>query len=129
MPVLPWTSFGVAEPTNEYVVMASRLPLAGYRHVPAFLRATMSIRRQLKHAEGLLGYGLDAKFMQRTFWTLSVWQDADSLAAFARANPHAARVERIRPVMNSTTFVTWTMTGDQLPVTWQEARKRVDAAA
>jgi hypothetical protein len=97
--------------------------------VPMFLRASMSIRRQLRQADGLIGYGLDAKFARRTFWTLSVWRDADALGAFARANPHAAHVERIRPVMNSTTFVTWTATGDRLPVTWEEARERVSAAA
>lgn len=129
MPALPWRTFDAVNPAHEYTVMASRLPLARYRDVPAFLQATMHIRRQLRRADGLLGYGLDAKLFRRTFWTLSVWRDADALAAFARTDPHAAHVERIRPLMNTTTFVTWTTTGDQLPVTWDHARQRISAAA
>jgi heme-degrading monooxygenase HmoA len=129
MPALPWTSFGATDPTHDYVVMASRLPLARFRDVPAFLRASMDIRRQLKRTDGLIGFGLDANLVRRTFWTLSVWRNADSLDAFARTNPHAAHVKRIRPLMNATTFVTWTTTGDQLPVTWDEARVRINEAA
>ena len=128
MPALRWKSLGAVDPAHEYIVMASRLPLGRHRDVPAFLRATMAIRRQLHKAEGLLGYGLDANLLRRTFWTLSVWQNADALGSFARANPHAARVERIRPIMETTTFVTWAATGDQLPVTWKNARKRIDDA-
>jgi quinol monooxygenase YgiN len=129
MPALPWKSFGAVDPNHKYIVMASRLPLGRYRDVPAFLRASMDIRRQLRKADGLLGYGLDAKLVQRTFWTLSVWRDADALDAFARTDPHAARVRQVRPLMNTTTFVTWATTGDQLPVTWDQARSRVSEAA
>jgi hypothetical protein len=31
MPALPWTTFSSPVPDREYVVMASRLPLARYR--------------------------------------------------------------------------------------------------
>ncbi len=129
MPTLPWISFGEADPTRDYVVLASRLPLARFRDIPMFLRATLAIRRQLARADGLLGYGLDARLLRRTFWTLSVWRDEDAVAAFARADPHEAHVARIRPRMNSTTFVTWDVQGARLPVTWTQARQRVDAAA
>ena len=37
MPALPWTSVAEPKPDQEYVVMASRLPLAHYRHIPSFL--------------------------------------------------------------------------------------------
>jgi heme-degrading monooxygenase HmoA len=128
MPVLPWTSRAVAEPDREYVVMASRLPLARFRHVPAFLRATITIRRQLARADGLIGYSLDAKLLSKTFWTLSVWRDEESLGAFAQAAPHRDRVQAIRPHMEQTTFVTWTVPGIDLPVPWAQARQRVEAA-
>jgi hypothetical protein len=126
VPRLPWTTIGTVDRAHDYFVMASRLPLARHRDVPAFLRATRDIRRQLARADGLLGYGLDAKLLRRTFWTLSVWRDSDALNAFANANPHAIRVQGIRPLMNATTFATWTTSGAQLPVTWTEARRRID---
>lgn len=84
--------------------MASRLPLAHYRDVPAFLAATMAIRRQLADAEGLIGYALDADLLSKTFWTVSGWQSQAALDAFSRADPHKTRVTAIRPRMHPTTF-------------------------
>jgi len=125
MPTLPWTAFRETDPDREYVVMASRLPLARYRHVPSFLRATLAIRGQLAHADGLVGYSLDAQLVRKTFWTLSVWDSPAALAAFARADPHADRVRSVRPRMRPTAFATWTMRGAELPVTWTHARARL----
>jgi hypothetical protein len=129
MPTLPWTSTGEVDATHDYVVMASRLPLARYRDIFGFLRASMEIRRQLAAADGLVGYGLDARLLRRTFWTLSVWRDDDALATFARSDPHDRHVRRIRPHMKPSTFVTWIVPGAQLPMTWSQARRRVEAAA
>ena len=47
MPALPWTTISPPDRAREYVVMASRLPLARYRDMPGFLRAAMLIRAQL----------------------------------------------------------------------------------
>ena len=44
MPALPWTTISSPDRAREYVVMASRLPLARYRDLPGFLRTTMLIR-------------------------------------------------------------------------------------
>jgi hypothetical protein len=129
MPALPWKSFQPIEPDHEYVVMASRLPLAHYRHVPSFLRATLAIRSQLAAADGLVGYALDAKLLRKTFSTLSVWRDDAALGAFAHADPHRDRVARIRPAMRPTTFVTWRVRGAELPVRWTDANRRIDAAS
>jgi quinol monooxygenase YgiN len=125
MPALPWTSRTAVGGDDECVVMASRLPLAHYRHIPAFLAATMAIRRQLAAADGLIGYALDAHLMSRTFWTVSAWQSREALDAFSRANPHSARVSAIRPRMQPTTFTFWTCPGSELPVHWHEVRRRI----
>lgn len=125
MPALPWTAMSRPDPERDYVVMASRLPLARYRDIPRFLRATMAIRKQLAGASGLIGYTLDAHPAQKTFWTLSAWDSQDALDAFSRADPHRSRVSAIRPKMRPTTFRFWTVRGADLPVSWQEARHRI----
>jgi hypothetical protein len=66
MPALPWTTISSPDRAREYVVMASRLPLARYRDLPGFLRATMLIRAQLTRASGLIGYALDAHLAGKT---------------------------------------------------------------
>jgi hypothetical protein len=69
MPALPWTTFSPADPAHDYVAMASRLPLARYWDLPAFLSATLAIRAQLARASGLIGYALDAHLARKTFYT------------------------------------------------------------
>jgi hypothetical protein len=128
MPAFPWTSFSPPDPARDYVAMASMLPLARYRDLPAFLRATMTIRGQLAQASGLVGYSLDAHLAQKTFWTVSAWDSQDALDAFSRADPHRSRVGVIRPRMRPTTFTFWTVGGADLPISWTEARRRIAAA-
>lgn len=126
MPALPWTRLAEVPEDTECVVMASRLPLASYLQVPSFLRKTQAIRGQLAHAEGLVGYSLDAKLLAKTFWTVSAWSSGEALSAFNRADPHRTAVRGIRPHMRPTTFVRWTCPAGDLPVSWDEVRSRVD---
>ena len=128
MPALPWTAISQPDPGRDYVVMASRLPLARYRDVPAFLRATMAIRTQLAGASGLIGYALDAHLAAKTFWTLSAWDSQSALDAFSQADPHRSRVIAIRPRMRPTTFTFWTVSGADLPIGWAEVRRRIAEA-
>jgi len=128
MPALPWTTFSPSDPDREYVVMASRLPLARYRDTPAFLRATMAIRAQLARASGLIGYSLDAHLTRKIFYTVSAWDSQDALDAFSRAEPHRSRVGVIRPRMRPTTFTFWTVRGADLPISWTEARRHIAEA-
>ena len=127
MPALPWKTFSSPDPARDYVVMASRLPLARYRDLPAFMSATAAIRAQLAGAGGLIGYALDAHPVQRTFWTVSAWDSQESLDAFSHADPHRGRVTVIRPRMRPTTFTFWTVPGAELPVSWPEVRRRIAA--
>jgi hypothetical protein len=125
MPALPWTRFVAPDPGREYVVMASRLPLAWFRDIPVFVSATMAIRAQLLQADGLIGYALNAHLTRKTFWTVSAWDSQDALDAFSRADPHRSRVSAIRPRMRPTTFTFWTAPGADLPVSWTEVRRRI----
>jgi hypothetical protein len=125
MPALPWTTFSAPEPSREYVIMASRLPLARYRDVPGFLSAAMAIRAQLARTDGLIGYALNAQLGRKTFWTVSAWASQDDLDAFSRADPHCSRVSVIRPRMLPTTFTFWTAPGSDLPLSWTRIRRRI----
>jgi hypothetical protein len=97
MPTLPWRSKLAAIPHQEYLVMASRLPLRSHRTNPRFLGLTMSVARQLEGTGGLVGYSLLAQPMRKTFWTLSAWTDRDALDAFVRTMPHLAVMENCAP--------------------------------
>ena len=126
MPALPWFRISTVDPATELTVMATRLPLRRYRHIPAFLRWTLRIRGQLADAPGLVGYSLDAHLLRKTFWTLSAWTDQEAMGAFVRTDPHRSAMEAIRPHMDRSVFVSWTVTGADLPVTWSDTRRRVE---
>ena len=128
MPALPWFRIFTVDPTTELTVMASRLPLRHYRRIPGFLRWTLRIRGQLSQSPGLVGYSLDAHVLRKTFWTLSAWTGQEAMEAFVRAEPHRFVMAAIRPHMRQSTFVFWTVTAAELPVTWPDARRHIAQA-
>ena len=97
MPALPWITRQPLEPDRPYSAMSSKLPLLRSRSIPEFWRDTLAIRRQLSAASGLVGYGLDADLVHRTFWTFSIWADQASLDTFASGEPHRPIIARLRP--------------------------------
>jgi hypothetical protein len=125
MPPLPWRTKLPAIPHQEYLVMASRLPLRSHRSIPRFLRLTVSVARQLEGTGGLVGYSLLAQPMRKTFWTLSAWTDSDALDAFVRTMPHLAVMGKLRAHMEPTRFTTWMTSGSTLPITWDDAIARL----
>jgi hypothetical protein len=129
MPALPWSAFHDVEPRAEVTVMGSRLPLRSYRDIPAFVLWTLRIRRQLARTPGLVGYALDAHLLSRTFWTVSAWTGPGAIDDFVRRDPHAAGMATIRPRMRPSTFVFWTARAGDLPLGWDEIRRRLTAEA
>jgi heme-degrading monooxygenase HmoA len=128
MPDLPWTSRSEMEPTSEYVVMASHLPLGRISATVRFFRAVNAIRGQLAHTEGLVGYTLRAKPLARDYWTLSVWKDRDSLNAFMRTSPHVGIMSSLKPFMKPTKFIFWSIRGADGRPNFPDALKRLGAS-
>jgi hypothetical protein len=126
MPTLPWTT-GTDTPTGPTVVMASRLELRRRRDVPAFLLASLRLRRAFRGATGSIGLGLAAQPWSRTFWTLSTWTTQADLRAYSASPLHRAVMRRFRRAMAGATFVEWTH-AELAPPTWEEARHRLTPA-
>ena len=127
MPAIPWRYLSPVEPSREYLVMASRLPLKSHLRIPKFMRLTLLVARQLHHTPGLIGYGLLARPVAKTFWTVSAWEGRETLAAFTSAMPHLLVMKDLQPHMMSTTkFTQWTVPGSSLPVSWVDAFAHLD---
>lgn len=129
MPALPWINVQTADGGADLTVVASLLPLRSHRHIPRFLRHTWLVHRQLARSPGLIGYALDARLLGKTFWTVSAWTSRPDLGRFDRSGPHRAAKDAIRPAMQPSTFVMWRCRADDLPISWQEVRARIEAAA
>jgi len=105
--------------------MLSYLPLNKWRALPKFMRYTYQIRRQLADSEGLIGYSLDANVPGREFWTLSVWQDEESLRRFVQRTPHSRVMMDLLSDMGQTEFFHWDVDGSSIPPNWEEAKRRM----
>jgi 3-phenylpropionate/trans-cinnamate dioxygenase ferredoxin subunit len=129
VPALPWTSFTDAEGDKEYAALLSRLPLKTFGAMPKFFRFVFGIRRQLAESEGLIGYSLDAHPLAKEFWTLSVWEDKDSLWRFVQKMPHSKAMQDLLPHMKQTEFFHFEVKGSSVPPDWQETRRRMREGA
>jgi len=127
MPTLPWSTRGSLPPTYACFVTATQLRLRRYRSLPAHLWHLRILRRQLRAADGLLGFTLAARLRDRTFWTIAAWVDPDAAALFAKT--HADAFGAFAPQVAASTDVSWSCLAEELPVTWPDAHRRLDAAA
>src|SRR5436190_20989947 len=93
-PPRPWKQVATIEPEREYVAFTSRFFLRSPLRVPAFMRQSSRIMKQLATAPGLVGWSLGVNLPTLEFFTLSAWEDAESLRAFVRAGDHGEALQR-----------------------------------
>ena len=127
MPKTPWKSFLAAQPDRQYLALISYLPLEHYRTLPKFFRFAFETMRQLASSKGLIGYSLEAQLFARKFWTLSVWEDQQSLTGFVHQIPHSRIMQALGPHMGKTQFVQWRVSAEQIPLDWSAAKARLSA--
>ncbi|MFH9727572.1 DUF3291 domain-containing protein [Streptomyces sp. NPDC017254] len=125
MPTLGWNTLNPAPPQAPVLVMASRFELRSLRDVPRFLLLSTASWRQVRTAPGAYGASLIARPLGRVFYTLSAWQDRAALSAYARSDPHGDAMRAMRPRMRPSTFVFWETDAEHLPITWEEAERRL----
>ncbi len=125
MPALPWKSYAAPESDREYTALLTYLPLNKWRAIPKFMRYTYQIQRQLADSEGLIGYSLDANLPSRKFWTLSVWEDEESLRRFVQRRPHGRVMMDLLPDMGQTSFLPFKVDGSSIPLDWESTKRRM----
>ena len=128
MPTIPWMPRAAAKESagsGEAVVMASKLQVKSLLSVPRFFLLSLVVWKQVRSAPGVVGASLRAEPLKRTFWTLSAWRDQEALDTFARTDPHARIVARLRKVMDRSVFVFYPTARDALPVAWDDATRRL----
>ena len=126
MPAPPWRAMQHTGSPTTVVVMASRFQVRRLRDVPRFFLDSLRIRRQVINADGALGVSLVARPLRREFLTLSAWRDRAALNGLVRTEPHRSAMRRHHPVMADSQFSFWQATLADLPIEWDDARRRLD---
>lgn len=128
MPTIPWMPGAAATESpdsGEAVVMASKFEVKSLLNVPRFFLLSLVVWKQVRSAPGTIGASLRAEPFKKTFWTLSAWQDQESLEAFSRSDPHAKVVAKLIPTMDRSTFVFYGAARSELPLSWDDATRRI----
>jgi hypothetical protein len=120
----PWIKFATPDTDREYFALLSYLPLNKCRAIPAFLKFTFKIQKQLGATPGIIGYSLRAKPLSCNFWTLSAWIGEKQLLDFVAKIPHGQAMKTMMPHMGPTKFTKWKVLGSALPLRWEEAMER-----
>jgi len=121
----PWKSFATPREGKDYVALLSYLPLKQYRMIPKFLRLSRETQKQLAKSSGLVGYTVGAEFLSRRFWTISVWEDRQSLIDFVHEIPHSRIMQVLVPHMGKTGFAEWTVRSAEISVRWADAKRHM----
>ncbi|MFI1649553.1 DUF3291 domain-containing protein [Streptomyces avidinii] len=125
MPDIPWSTPTAAAPDAEVYVMASRFETATLAGAIRFFLKAPGIILQIRKAPGAHGVALRARVLSRTFLTLSAWEDRDALHRFARSEPHRTSSRAASAYMKESAFTYWTVPAAELPLTWDEAERRL----
>ncbi len=129
MLTLRWTTTGSGLSVAEPTILAGRLP---FRSTWQFLHAVWwarRIRHELANAGGLAGHSLALDIRGRCVWTVSAWRSRTSLNRFDHSPLHQRAKTALRPGMLPSTFVMWTATAGENPVSWDEIRARIAGSA
>jgi heme-degrading monooxygenase HmoA len=121
----PWKSSAAARDDKEHVALLSFLPLRRYRTIPKLARLAMETMGQLAKSHGLIGYSLGAELTRKRFWTVSAWEDRQSLTDFVEQIPHSRIMRELAPHMGKTAFAEWTVRAADIPIPWATARQHL----
>lgn len=86
-----------------------------------------AITAQLDGQEGFVARSLRAKLPGRERWTLTVWEDEESLAAFVVGGAHADAMGDSATVIEGLYSVSWTVEPDAMPIEWGDVLDRLAA--
>jgi heme-degrading monooxygenase HmoA len=99
IPDLAWTA---PEPRpGPGVVVHTHLHLRRLRDVPSFFRTSVAVYRQAVGSPGARSVRMRAEPFSRRFTTVSWWDDAGSVRAYAAAEPHRSAMRSWRSRMDA----------------------------
>ncbi|MGH7891074.1 MAG: hypothetical protein ACREN0_02240 [Thermodesulfobacteriota bacterium] len=128
MPEIKWTPVGKEQPDpgRDYIALITYLPLTTHWIIPKFLYLTGQIQKQLGKSEGAEGYSLIAYILKKEFWTMSVWEDDDTLSKFVKTGAHLRTMRELsRYLSDRRRFVNVKIKGSNIPLPWDKAKEFV----
>ena len=84
------------------------------------------IMGQLDDQSGFVGSSLKGQIFGRERWTLTVWEDAQSLVGFRDSGAHAKAMYDQDTVVDEVYYAYWELDRDAVPPSWDKALTELD---
>ena len=114
---------GVAiESGDRLVVAMTKAVLKQDRTLrPTFWAYVSKVEASLATRPGFVGYALRREVFGRQAWTMTVWSDEASLAAFVESDVHQAAIREAMGAIDCATFARLEVDRRDVPITWDRA--------
>ena len=104
-------------------ISITRLRVRSIRFLPSFVLYAYRSLRQAKASSGFQGGGLLAD-RSWTFWTMTAWENQESMRRFMTTGSHSAAMPRLLDWCDEASVVHWDQAEAALP-SWMEADLRM----
>jgi hypothetical protein len=104
-------------------ISITRLRIRAIRDLPRFAWLTLQSHWQVRCAAGFRGGALLAD-RHRTFWTVTAWDDRESMHRFMTTGPHRRAMPHLLDWCDEASIVHWDQAHTSLP-SWAEADRRM----
>jgi heme-degrading monooxygenase HmoA len=86
------------------------------------------IFQALATQDGLIGFELATSQKCGYGRTITVWRDEEALMGFVMSDPHVAAMSEATSISFSAAVASWEITAPEIPISWEVARAKADAA-
>ncbi|MDJ0942566.1 MAG: antibiotic biosynthesis monooxygenase [Kiloniellales bacterium] len=87
------------------------------------------VEASLPERPGFVGYSLRRELLGKQAWTMTVWTDEASLAAFVESDIHQAAIREALGALACARFARLEVARDEVPVAWDRALALFEAQA
>ncbi len=105
------------------LVSVTRLRLRSVVYLLPFIIASRRIARQAENSPGNLGIEL-RKTRRLAFWTLTRWQNRETMASFRGSGPHRRAMPKLKRWCDQAAVASWE-SGDEAFPDWNQAQQRL----
>lgn len=113
----------MGDDVTKVFVSITRLRVRSWRFIPGFFVQTSGTIAQARKADGFAGGAL-LRDRQRTFWTMTLWQDEQGMRRFMTSGAHLKAMPRLLDWCDEASVVHWWQDNADLPG-WDEAERRM----
>jgi hypothetical protein len=105
---------------QEFICIATFLPLKSWKYIIPFMMLSSKVLKQIRNSKGIVNHAVKTNFAKKFFWTLSIWNDKESIRLFVPTEPHATAIKRFTQwAGDGSAFVEWTSKSKE--INWPEA--------